>query len=129
MSHPLPGLPLVGQFPAHGILSRWVQDGDAHVSVHVHVRVPQRSLERELRGRVGVVLREGYLSLEVAPRVGRVGGAEYDHVPVQNVLLVSLGISGLVNSFHALVKQLPTNQITFKFCHTTFGDLIPTTLD
>ena len=67
-----------------------MQDGDAHVSVHVDVGVPERCLESELRGRVGVLLRECHLSLEVAAGVGGVRGSEDDHVPLQDVLLVSL---------------------------------------
>ena len=69
-----------------------MQDGDAHVSVQVHVRVPEGGLERELGRGIGVLGRESHLGLEVAARVRSVRGPKYDHVPVQDVLLV--GLSG-----------------------------------
>ena len=81
--------PLLGRLlGVHGVLTGWVEDGDANLAILVDVGVPHFRRELHLRGHVGKVLGKFEVGLEEASLVQRAVGAHYHHLPIVHIALV-----------------------------------------
>ena len=86
-----------------GIVSRLVEDGDAHPAVLVHVRVPHLRREHDRGGGVGVVVAEGHQGLEETTIIERIWWANDRDLPLEDVAVVD---QTRAETVHGLLGEL-----------------------